>query len=75
MNLIEEVKLAQRLPKPAEAKAIRIAAGVPVTRIAEELNVHRVSVTRWESGKRKPRGQLLHRYVHLLDRLREVTAR
>ncbi|WIX99332.1 helix-turn-helix transcriptional regulator [Amycolatopsis mongoliensis] len=74
MDLIEEIELAKRLPKPAEARAIRLQAGVPITRLARELDVHRVSVARWEAGSRKPRGQLLLRYASLLDQLRKAAA-
>lgn len=65
-DLIAEVRAHQRLPRPADARAIRLTAGVGQTRLAKELGVHRVTVARWELGTRHPRGRLLERYVELL---------
>lgn len=72
-GLIEQVRLARRLPAPAIAKAIRQAAGVSQSAVADELAVHRVTVARWESGDRRPQGDLLRRYVELLDALDSTT--
>jgi transcriptional regulator with XRE-family HTH domain len=74
-ELLEEVRRARRLPPPALARAIREAAGVSQQRVADELGVHRVSVARWELGRRRPRGQLLVAYNDLLDALRRETQR
>lgn len=68
-DLIAEVRAHRRLPKPAEARAIRLAAGVAQTRLAGELGVNRVTLARWERGTRRPRGRLLERYVALLEAL------
>lgn len=56
LSLAEEVRIAQRLPAPAEARAIRIAAHVSISRLSEELGVSRKTITRWESGTRNPSG-------------------
>jgi DNA-binding transcriptional regulator YiaG len=69
-GLVERVRLTQRLP---EAKAIREGAGVSQAAIAAELRVNRVTVARWENGDRRPSGDLLRRYVALLDALANVT--
>lgn len=60
----------RRLPIPAMRRAIRISAGLTQTDVADVLGVHRESVTRWELGTRTPRGEVLHRYVELLEELR-----
>lgn len=70
--LIEQVKAARRLPPPAIAKAIRDAADVSQQQLADELHVNRVTIARWESGVRTPRGELRLRYVELLEQLREA---
>ena len=70
MGLIEQVRASQRLPSPAAARAIRLAADVSQVAMASELRVHRVTVARWESGARRPRGAFLVRYLELLDALR-----
>jgi DNA-binding transcriptional regulator YiaG len=68
--LIDEVRQGQRLPAPRLAAAIRVAAGVTQGRLAEELGVHRVSVARWESGARKPRGKMRAAYARVLEDLK-----
>lgn len=73
-GLIERARSAHRLPAPRVARALRAAAGLSQSDIAAELNVHRVTVARWEAGEHTPRGELLVAYVRLLDQLREVSA-
>jgi DNA-binding XRE family transcriptional regulator len=74
MGLIEEVTEARRLPPPIVRRAIRVAAGVSQTRLAGELEVHRITVVRWETGKSEPAGALRLKYARLLDELREITS-
>ncbi|GAA2004404.1 hypothetical protein GCM10009799_34550 [Nocardiopsis rhodophaea] len=74
MNLIREVRTHRRLPAPDDARSIRERAGVSQARLADELGVHRVTVARWESGTRQPRGALRLAYARLLLRLEEVSA-
>jgi transcriptional regulator with XRE-family HTH domain len=62
------------MPTPELARAIRVTAGVTQADVAAELGVHRVSVARWELGRRRPRGTVLDRYTKLLDEL-EAAAR
>jgi DNA-binding transcriptional regulator YiaG len=71
-QLVREIRRARRLPPPALARAIREAAAVSQERMAGELGVHRVTVARWETGRRRPRGKLLYSYVALLEELREA---
>ncbi|WIB68069.1 helix-turn-helix transcriptional regulator [Curtobacterium sp. MCBD17_035] len=72
IDLIEEVAAARQLPTPRLAREIRLAAGVSQARLATQLGVQRVTVARWESGVRRPRGQNLLAYVGLLRNLQEV---
>lgn len=76
MTLLDEVRQARSvpLPPPNTARMIRVAADVSQERLARELGVHRMTVHRWESGERKPRG--LHRllYAQLPDQLRTEVA-
>lgn len=69
MALMDEVRAARRLPVPDMARAIRRAAGVEQSRMADELGVHRVTIARWEAGTRSPRGSLRARYADLLAAL------
>ena len=72
--LASEVKEIRRLPAPSLARAIREAAGVSQARIASELGVTRVSVTRWEAGTRRPRGRHALAYSALLRDLQAALA-
>jgi len=67
--LADEVRRERLLPAPRVLKLIRQAAGVSQARVARELGVGRVSVARYELGQRKPRGDLLARYLVLLEEL------
>ena len=70
-NLVAEIRSARRLPSRALARAIRQACGISQARLAKELGVGRVTVTRWESGRRTPRGRLARAYADLLAALRD----
>lgn len=74
-DLLDEVRTTRHLPKPALAREIRRAAGVSRDRLADELEVHPVTVARWERGTRSPRGATRLAYARLLVELaREVQA-
>jgi DNA-binding transcriptional regulator YiaG len=71
-HLVDEVRRARSLPRPAMARAIREAAGVSQARLAAELGVHRMTVVRWESGMRSPRSDQRTAYAALLAELQQV---
>lgn len=73
-GLINELEVERRLPPLALRKALRVSAGVSQQRLADELRVHRITVARWELGRRTPRGEHLRRYVSLLEGLREISS-
>lgn len=73
-QLLEEVRRARTLPPPAVAAAIRRSAGVTQARLADELGVHRMTVHRWESGERHPRGTRRAAYAQLLADLQMVAS-
>jgi DNA-binding transcriptional regulator YiaG len=73
MTLIEEV-LAQRLPPVKVRRAIRLAAGVSQVRLAAELDIHRLTLIRWENGTIEPRGDNRARYARLLADLQQATS-
>lgn len=77
MSLLDEVRQARQapqLPSPSAARLIRISAGVSQERLAQELDVHRMTVNRWETGERTPRGHHRVRYAELLEALRQEVA-
>ncbi len=73
MSLIDEVRQRRRLPKPSTARAIREEAGISQQRMATEIGVDRMTLARWESGRRKPRPRAAASSAALLDQLRQVS--
>lgn len=73
MAIADEVRARRRMPSPAMARQIRVESGTPVGRVATELGVAAITVSRWERGERTPRGQLLVAYLALLDELSAAT--
>ena len=72
-SLADEIR-AERLPSPLIARAIRESADVTQERVADALEVHRLTVARWESGERRPRGANRAAYARLLRELQEVNS-
>ncbi len=72
MTITQEVQARRALPAPALARELRRSAGVSQARVAQELGVTPVTVSRWEAGARRPRGALLVAYAKLLDELRRA---
>lgn len=73
-DLIAEIRAVRSLPPPAIARAFRRACGVTQERMAAELGVSRATVTRWETGARRPRGRLARDYAKLIERLKVEAA-
>lgn len=69
-GLVEQVRLRRRLPPLLMRKAIREAAGLSQAALAREVGVDRVTVARWEAGRRTPRSRYLEAYVGVLEALR-----
>lgn len=73
-SLIEHI-CACRLPSPAERRAIRRAARVSLSQVAEVLGVDIMTVSRWERGLHEPRARYVPAYQRLLDALIQVASR
>jgi len=69
MTLAEEVRARRDAPSPAEARAMRRAAGVTQQRMAEEIGVARMTLARWESGERRPHPLPAARWAVVLDQV------
>jgi transcriptional regulator with XRE-family HTH domain len=50
-------------------RALREANRISAAELARPLGVTRQTVSKWECGKRTPRGELLAAYVAVLDEL------
>lgn len=73
-QLIQNSRAARRLPPPAIAKLIRVQAHISQEELAQELQVHRVTLGRWEAGTSAPRGKARAHYARLLDALQQDLA-
>ena len=71
-SLIEQVRRRPPSFTPEVARAIRLKSGVSQVRLAQEVGVHPVTVTRWEHGTRTPSGVVGEQYRCLLRDLQEV---
>src|SRR5215210_2934734 len=57
------------LPEPALRRRLREEAGITQTDLATAIGVSRVTISRYESGRRRPRGKALLDYISLLSSL------
>lgn len=73
LEVLAGLRAARRLPPPSVARAMREAADITQAELAQALNVHRLTVQRWETGACKPRGDAALRYARLLAELQEVS--
>ena len=62
-------QLRQRLPRPEVRRLLRTSAGVSQSALAQALGVTAASISRWESGARRPGPGILPHYLSALDRL------
>jgi transcriptional regulator with XRE-family HTH domain len=53
-------------------RLIRESAGVSQAELAAVLDVRQTTLSRWETGSRRPRHGLLERYIAALDELRAL---
>ena len=68
---IAVARLRQRLPAPPERRRLRRLKRVSLAAIAAACDVSPVSVSRWETGDRMPRGDHLREYLKVLGLLRK----
>ena len=57
------------------ARQIRERARLAQADLAQAIGASRSAVASWEDGRRRPRGELAHRYRVLLESLEETMAR
>jgi len=68
-SLVDTSRARRRLPEPAMRRLLRERARLTQDEIARVAGVDRATISRWETGSREPRGELLTRYLEILDRL------
>ena len=67
----EQMIAEQQLWTSGMRRAWRHAAGLTLDQVAERLGVTKMTVWRWESGERTPRGQHRVEYSRLLRALKD----
>ncbi|MBX6370154.1 MAG: helix-turn-helix transcriptional regulator [Rhodospirillales bacterium] len=70
-GLRESIRLRRELPSPAECRALRRAAGVSLAEVGRAVGVSHAAVFAWETGRNRPHGGNLRRYLDALHALRE----
>jgi DNA-binding transcriptional regulator YiaG len=71
----EQIHIRRKLPPPQVRRALREANGLSAADLARPLHVTRQAVSKWECGKRTPRGELLQAYLAVLDELAAALSR
>jgi transcriptional regulator with XRE-family HTH domain len=70
---LRAVILARRsLPPPGVCRDLRVDARLTQLEVASVVGVDRASVSRWESGSRRPRGPRRDRYLAVLKTLARI---
>lgn len=71
MNLdgIHLLNAARTYAATGTGRAIRQAAGLSMSEVAEALGVTESTIWRWEQGKHRPRGEPAREWARLLNRL------
>jgi DNA-binding transcriptional regulator YiaG len=73
-DALQRERLRERLPRPEVCRSLRETAGLTQADVARAVGCQRASVSRWEAGKRRPRGDLADAYIRVVQRLAdEVT--
>jgi predicted transcriptional regulator len=77
-SLQEAVDRAQRrrsLPCAAECRLLRLRAGLTLIEVAESVGVTQPTISKYETGRQRPRGVILDKYLEALGVLRHAKPR
>ena len=66
---LERVERRRSLPCPAERRLLRLRAGLTLADVAESIGTTAPSVSRYETGRRSPRGLILDKYLEAIKAL------
>jgi transcriptional regulator with XRE-family HTH domain len=69
MNRVDAVVRGRVLALSGRGREIRLALGLSLADVAQEVRCDKSSVSRWETSRHAPRGEAAVRYARLLDRL------
>lgn len=65
----EDLQHIRRLTASGEARSIRRLARLSQAEVGRSIGADTSTISRWESGQRRPRGECAIRYLRLLLRL------
>lgn len=68
-----DIAWVRNLAATGEAREIRKNANLSTPDVAKVCGVYPVTVSRWELGQRRPRGEPARRYAHLLRSLQKAS--
>jgi DNA-binding transcriptional regulator YiaG len=66
---LDELVRVRAMTTTGHARALRRAAGLSIGEVAHVVGVAPSTIYRWETARRRPRGDAARRYLHLLDGL------
>ena len=66
---LDRARRRKSLPGPVERRLIRIQAGLTQRDMAKCLGTTAAAVSRYESGDREPHGEVLDKYLTVIERL------
>ena len=69
LNLDDLLAARKSLPAPSGCRALRMAAGLSLADIAQEVGVSRQTIYNYEIGVHRPRGRYLVAYASVMRRL------
>lgn len=72
-NELSRIAHVRALASIGEARRIREAANVSLRELAQEVDVHASTLSRWEAGEHRPRRSEALRWEAALARLQRVT--
>lgn len=67
--------IAARRAEDGSGRRIREAAKLPMRLVAQNIGVKEATISRWEKGQRRPRGEAAVRWAQLLDHLDRANAK
>ncbi len=67
--------IAARRAEDGSGRRIREKARLSMRLVAQNIGVAEATVSRWENGNRKPRGEAAIRWVRLLDQLERANTK
>jgi transcriptional regulator with XRE-family HTH domain len=67
--------IAARRAEDGSGRRIREQANVPMRFVAQNIGVQEATISRWEKGQRRPRGEAAMKWAALLDKLERANAK